>query len=52
MTDRVKKTPIFTQSFVGFSDYRTGNYLAQQGAIRYCVNQIIDEIFDRVVSGW
>ena len=52
MTDRVNKRPIFAQSFVGFSDYRTGNYLAQQGAIRYCVNQIIDEIFDRVVSGW
>ena len=52
MTDRLKKTAIFSQSFVGFSDYRAGDYVAQQGAIRYCVSQIIDEIFDRVVSGW
>jgi hypothetical protein len=52
MIDRMKKTPIFAQSFVGFSDYRTGNYVAQQQALRSCVNQIIDEIFDRIVSGW
>ncbi len=52
MTDRLKKTPIFSQSFVGFSDYSTGNYVAQQGAIRYCIGQIVDEIFDRIVSGW
>ena len=52
MTDRIKKTPIFSQSFVGFSDYRTGNYVAQQEAFRSCVNQIIDEIFDQIVSGW
>ncbi len=52
MTDRLKKTLIFSQTFVGFSDYRTGDYVAQQGAIRYCISQIIDEIFDRIVSGW
>jgi hypothetical protein len=52
MVDRLKKTPIFAQSFVGFSDYRTGNYIAQQEAIRHCVGQIIDQIFDQVVSGW
>lgn len=52
MTDRVKKKLFFTQTFVGFADYYSGNYAAQQEAIRYCQVQIIDEIFDRVVSGW
>jgi len=52
MTDRVKKKLFFTQSFVGIADYYAGNYVAQQEAVRYCVAQIIDEIFDRVVSGW
>jgi hypothetical protein len=52
MVDQVNKTPVFAQSFVGFSDYHTGDYVAQQEAIRFCMSQIIDEIFDRVVSGW
>ncbi len=52
MEDRVKKAQIFSQSFVGFADYQVGNYTAQQQAIRLALNQIIDEIFDRVVSGW
>ena len=52
MVDRVKKKPIFDQSFVGFSDYRTGNYNAQQEALRHCVGLIVDQIFDQVVSGW
>jgi hypothetical protein len=52
MVDQVKKTPIFAQSFVGFSDYHTGDHVAQQEALRFCVSQITDEIFDRVVSGW
>ncbi|MEI8185871.1 MAG: LptE family protein [Chlorobiaceae bacterium] len=52
MTDRVKKKPIFTQSFVGFADYYAGNYAAQQDAIRFSLGQIIDAIFDKIVSGW
>ncbi len=52
MVDRMKKTQLFAQSFVGFSDYRTGSAIAQQEAMRSCVGQIIDQIFDRVVSGW
>ena len=52
MVDRVKKTALFTQSFVGFSDYRTGDAVAQQEALQCCTVQIIDEIFDRIVSGW
>ncbi|NTW57413.1 MAG: LptE family protein [Chlorobiaceae bacterium] len=52
MDDRVKKSQIFSQTFVGFADYPIGNYAGQQQAIRLSLNQIIDEIFDRVVSGW
>ncbi len=52
MVDRVKKKTIFAHSFVGFSDYRTGNYNAQQEALRHCVGQIVDQIFDQIVSGW
>ncbi|NMW21348.1 MAG: LptE family protein [Chlorobiaceae bacterium] len=52
MTDRVKKKPMFSQSFVGFADYYAGNYAAEQEAIRSCEVQIIDDIFNRVVSGW
>jgi len=52
MVDRVKKTQIFSRSFVGFSDYRTGNYTARQEALRHSVGQIIDQIFDQIVSGW
>ena len=52
MTDRVKKIPLFTQSFVGFADYYAGNYVAQQQAIVVSLGQINEEIFDRLVSGW
>ncbi len=52
MEDRVKKTVIFTQSFVGFADYPAGNYVAQQEAIRFSLARTIDDIFDRIVSGW
>jgi len=52
MVDRVKKTQVFAQSFIGFADYPTGDYVNQQKALRYCVNQIVDDIFDRIVSGW
>ncbi|MCX6178202.1 MAG: LptE family protein [Chlorobiales bacterium] len=52
MTDRVKKKLMFTQSFVGFADYYSGNYVAQQQAIRSSLGQIIDDIFNRIISGW
>jgi hypothetical protein len=52
MTDRVKKRPVFIQSFVGFADYYAGNYVAQQEAIRVSIGQISDDIFNRIVSGW
>lgn len=52
MEDRVKKTVLFTQSFAGVADYPSGNSVAQQEAIRFALGQIVDGIFDRVVSGW
>ena len=48
----LKKTPLFTQSFVGFADYYAGNYVAQQQAIAVALGQINEAIFDRIVSGW
>ncbi len=52
MVDQIHKNPVFTQSFVGFADYPVGSYVAQQEAIRFALQQIIDDIFDRIVSGW
>ncbi|NTU96637.1 MAG: LptE family protein [Chlorobiaceae bacterium] len=52
MEDRVKNEKVFFQTFIGFADYPVGNYAAQQQAIRLSINQIIDDIFDRIVSGW
>lgn len=52
MEDRVKRSQVFSQTYTGFADYPVGNYSAQQQAIRLSLNQIIDDIFDRIVSGW
>jgi hypothetical protein len=43
---------LFTQSYVGFADYPVGNYVAQQEALRLARHQIIEDIFDRIISGW
>ena len=52
LADRANKRLIFSQSSVGFADYPVGNSAAQQEAIRFSLNQISDDIFDRIVSGW
>ncbi|MEI8031909.1 MAG: LptE family protein [Chlorobiaceae bacterium] len=52
MTDRVRKTTLFSQSFAGFADYPSGNFMAQQQAVRFALGQIVDSMADRVVSGW
>jgi hypothetical protein len=52
MTDRTTKRTLFEQQFTGYADYPVGNYAARREAIRFCFGQIIDDIFDRVVSGW
>ncbi|NTU68121.1 MAG: LptE family protein [Chlorobiaceae bacterium] len=50
--DRVKNTVLFSQSFVGFSDYAVGNYSAQQAAIANAMDQAADALFNRMVSNW
>ncbi len=50
--DRVKNTRIFSQSFVGFSDYTVGSYSAQQAAIANAMEQAADALFNRMVSNW
>ncbi|NTU93201.1 MAG: LptE family protein [Chlorobiaceae bacterium] len=50
--DRVKNTQLFSQSFVGFADYTTGSYSAQQTAITSAMDQAVDELFNRMVSNW
>ena len=52
MEERVTKKNLFSQTFVAFADYPAGNYVAQQEAIHFAIGQIVDGIFDRVVSGW
>ncbi|MEI6847833.1 MAG: LptE family protein [Chlorobiaceae bacterium] len=52
MNDQKTKKTIFAQPFIGFADYPVGNYTARQEAIHFCLVQIIDRIFDCVVSGW
>lgn len=50
--DRVKNTRIFSQSFIGFADYTTGSYSAQQTAITSAMDQAVDELVNRVISNW
>jgi len=52
MEERGNNVPLFTQSYVGFADYPVGNYVAQQEALRLARHQIIEDIFDRIISGW
>jgi hypothetical protein len=50
--DQVKNTKLFSQSFVGFSDYTVGSYSAQQTAIANAMEQASDALFNRMVSNW
>lgn len=50
--DRVNKTTIFNQTFVGFADYSSGNYDAQQGAIQSAFDMAVEELFNRMISDW
>lgn len=50
--DRVNKTVLFSESFVGFADYQTGSYDKQQGAIDSAIDVAVDELFNRMISGW
>ncbi len=50
--DRVKNTLLFSQSFIGFSDYSVGSFSAQQAAITNAMDQAADALFNRMVSNW
>jgi hypothetical protein len=50
--DRVKNDRMFSQSFVGFADYPVGHYEAQQAAIRTAIDQVADDLFNKMISDW
>ncbi len=52
-TDQVEKTPFFTRtSFNGFADYDVGDFAGKEEAIDAAVDQIVDDLFNRIVSNW
>lgn len=51
--DRVQNKPFFTQtSFNGFDDYSVGDFAGKEEAIETAVDQIVDDLFNRMVSNW
>ncbi|AAM72991.1 MAG TPA: hypothetical protein DEB17_10705 [Chlorobaculum sp.] len=50
--DQVKNSKLFSQTFVGFADYQTGNYTAQQTAIQSAYNMALDDLFNQMISNW
>jgi hypothetical protein len=50
--DKVKNTKLFSQTFVGFADYTTGSYAAQQTAITNAINMAVDDLFNQMISNW
>lgn len=51
--DQVEGTPLFGKTrFIGFGDYTAGNYALQQEAIEASLEQITEDIFNKMISGW
>lgn len=52
--DLVKKQTLFTQNFTAFSDYPIGDFAAQQESITETLEQISEDILNRMLagSGW
>lgn len=52
--DLVTKKTLFTQSFTGISDYPIGDFPAQQESIQEAIEQVSDDILNRLLagSGW
>lgn len=50
--DQEKQRMRFSQSFVGFADYESGNYTAQQVAIDSAIDMAVEDIFNRMISDW
>ncbi len=52
-TDRTRDKPFFTRtSFSGFDDYSVGDFAAKEEAIEAVVDQIVDDLFNRMISNW
>jgi hypothetical protein len=50
--DQVKNSKLFSQTFVGFADYKVGNYTAQQAAIKSAYSMAVDDLFNQMISNW
>ncbi|ASQ91139.1 hypothetical protein CHL67_09610 [Prosthecochloris sp. GSB1] len=52
-TDLVQNRPFFTRApFSGFADYDVGDFEAKQQAIDSSIDQITDDLFNRIISNW
>ena len=52
-TDRVQNKLFFTRtSFSGFDDYSVGDFAAKEDAIDAAVDQIVEDLFNRMISNW
>jgi len=51
--DQVQNRPFFTRAaFSGFADYTVGDFEGKQGAIDSSIDQITDDLFNRIISNW
>ena len=51
--DRIENKPFFSMtSFSGFEDYSVGDFAAKEEAITTAIDQIVDDLFNRIVSNW
>ena len=52
-TDRIQNKAFFTRTpFNGFDDYSVGDFAGKEEAIDTAVDQIVDELFNRMISNW
>ena len=52
-TDRVENKAFFTNTpFTGFDDYNVGDFAGKEKAIDTVVDQIVDDLFNRMISNW
>lgn len=51
--DRVQNNAFFTKtSFNGFDDYDVGDFAGKEEAIDTVIDQIVDDLFNRMISNW
>ncbi len=52
-TDRIQNKAFFTRTFFnGFEDYNVGDFVGKEEAIDTSVDEIVDELFNRMISNW